>query len=69
MAELRIDEITPFTDEIGVVELSTFSAVLSLSNREEMVLIVRKPYEVHLVTHHGDQTRITIKRGEQRKWP
>jgi len=48
----KIDTVCHFTDEIGVVEISTF--------RDELTLVVGAPYTSVLTRHHEGQTIITI---------
>ena len=48
----KIDTVMHFTDEIGVVEISTF--------RDELILVIGAPYTNILTTHHEGQTIITI---------
>jgi hypothetical protein len=48
----RIDTVMHFTDEIAVVEISTF--------RDELTLVVGAPYTNVSTVHHEGQTIITI---------
>ena len=48
----KIDTVMHFTDEIGVVEISTF--------RDELTLVIAEPYTNIMTTHHEGQTIITI---------
>jgi len=52
----RIDTVMHFTDEIGVVEISTF--------RDELILVVGAPYTNVLTTHCQGQTVIKIAKEE-----
>lgn len=52
----RIDTVMHFTDEIGVVEISTF--------RDELILVVGAPYTNVLTLHHQGQTIIKIAKVE-----
>ena len=54
----KIDTVMHFTEEIAVVEISTF--------RDELVLVIGAPYTNVMTTHHEGQTIITIRReGEE----
>lgn len=48
----KIDTVMHFTDEIGVVEISTC--------RDELTLVIGAPYTNVLTTHHEGQTIIRI---------
>jgi hypothetical protein len=53
----KIDTVCHFTDEIGVVEISTF--------RDEITLVIGEPYTNVLTTHHQGQTVIKIAKVEK----
>jgi hypothetical protein len=50
----EIDAVAHFGEDIKVVELST--------DRDEITLVIGKPYENVLTIHHQGQTVITIRK-------
>jgi len=54
---MKVDSVTHFTDEIGVVEISTF--------RDEMTLVIPSSHQVSGVIHLDDQTYVHLTRREE----